>query len=153
MKNLILFIIFFSVHFTTIAQQIINGTLVHDNVERNYILHIPASYDEHTSVPLIFSFHGFGSSAAVNKYYNKLDLIADTAGFIVVYPQGELYNGSTHWNVGGFTLGSKVDDVGFTAALLDSISTNYNINSERVYSCGMSNGGYMSFLLACQLSS
>ena len=57
-----------------------------------------------------------------------------------------------HWNVGGWTLGSTIDDVGFTEALLTKISTAYTIDLQRVYSTGMSNGGYMSFLLACQLS-
>jgi polyhydroxybutyrate depolymerase len=60
--------------------------------------------------------------------------------------------GTTHWNVGGWTMGSTIDDVGFTASLLDSISNTYTIDDTRVYSTGMSNGGYMSFLLACQLS-
>ena len=137
---------------TANSQQTINGKIVHDNIEREFITYIPASYDSNNSVPLIFCFHGYSSNAFINYNYTKLKNIADTAGFIVVHPQGTLLNGISHWNVGGWTTGSTVDDVGFTNVLLDTISSIYNINSERVYSTGMSNGGYMSFLLACQLS-
>ena len=105
-----------------------------------------------TSIPLVFCFHGYNSSANSIMNYTNFNYISDTAGFIVVYPQGTLLQGTTHWNVGGWTLGSSTDDVGFIRSLLDSISYEYNIDSSRVYSTGMSNGGYMSFLLACQLS-
>lgn len=143
----------FILTFTSIySQETINGNIVHDNINREYIIYIPASYDSDIPVPLIFCFHGYSSNAFVNYNYTKFKNIADTAGFIVVHPQGTLLNGVTHWNVGGWTTGSTVDDVGFTNALLDTISRSYNINAEKVYSTGMSNGGYMSFLLACQLS-
>jgi polyhydroxybutyrate depolymerase len=85
-------------------------------------------------------------------WYGDFRSIADTAGFMVIHPQGTLFNGITHWNVGGWTIGSATDDVGFVEALLDSLSVEYNIDSTRIYATGMSNGGFMSFLLASQLS-
>ena len=72
--------------------------------------------------------------------------------FFASCAQGTLLKRKSHWNVGGWTLDSKIDDVGFISSLLDSLSERYNINQSRIYSTGMSNGGYMSFLLACQLS-
>jgi polyhydroxybutyrate depolymerase len=85
--------------------------------------------------------------------YTGFTAIADTAGFILVHPDGTLDGSATsHWNVGGWTVGSTVDDVGFTNLMIEEISANYNVNANRIYSTGMSNGGYMSFLLACQLS-
>ena len=79
--------------------------------------------------------------------------IADQENFIVVYPQGSLIlNLLAHWNVGGFTEGSNTDDVAFVDYLISSLSEMYNLNLDRVYATGMSNGGFMSFLLACQLS-
>ena len=151
MKNFLLFLIF--VPFLISGQQTINGNITHDNISRSYILYVPASYNSASPVPLVFCFHGYTSNSNANFSYTNFKSIADTAGFIVVHPQGTLdNNGSAHWNVGGWTVGSTVDDVGFTAALLDSISSNYNINADRVYSTGMSNGGYMSFHLACTLS-
>lgn len=152
MKKFILSFIFIGYALAIFSQQTINGSIMHDNIERDYILYVPEIYSDDTPVPLVFNFHGYTSNAEQQMAYGDFRSIADTANFIVVQPQGTLLNGITHWNVGGFTLGSTTDDVGFTAALLDSISAEYNINSERVYSTGMSNGGFMSFLLACQLS-
>ena len=134
------------------AQETLNLTLDHDGITRDYTLYVPASYDSETAVPLVFSLHGYTSNNALNMMYTGFNLIADTANFIVAYPQGTAYLGANHWNVGAFTAGSTTDDVGFLSELIDEISANYNINLDRVYSTGMSNGGYMSFLLACQIS-
>jgi len=146
----LLFIILFPI--TCLAQQTINGSIIHNGMQRDYILYIPASYAGNAEVPLVFNFHGYGSNANEQMWYGDFRSIADTAGFLVVHPEGTLFNGITHWNVGGWTVGSTVDDVGFTAALIDSLAADYTIDASRIYSTGMSNGGFMSFLLACQLS-
>jgi polyhydroxybutyrate depolymerase len=125
---------------------------MHDGIQREYILYIPANYTGNNAVPLVLNFHGYGSNASEQMWYGDFRSIADTAGFMVIHPQGTLFNGITHWNVGGWTIGSTTDDVGFVDALLDSISEAYNIDSTRIYATGMSNGGFMSFLLASQLS-
>ena len=142
-----------TVSFTlTYAQQTINGSIIHDGIQRDYILYIPAIYDGGTEVPLVFNFHGFGSNANEQMLYGDFRDIADSEGFLLVHPEGTFFNGNQHWNVGGFTVGSTVDDVGFTEALIEELAGLYTINLDRVYATGMSNGGYMSFLLACQLS-
>lgn len=142
-----------TVSFTlTYAQQTINGSIIHDGIQRDYILYIPAIYDGGTEVPLVFNFHGFGSNANEQMLYGDFRAIADSEGFLLVHPEGTFFNGNQHWNVGGFTIGSTVDDVGFTEALIEELAGPYTINLDRVYATGMSNGGYMSFLLACQLS-
>lgn len=134
------------------GQQTINASIMHDNIQRDYILYIPASYSPGTEAPLVLCFHGYTSSAATISFYSDFNTIADTAGFLIAYPQGTLDGTSkSHWNVGGWIVGSTVDDVGFTDALLDTLLGGYNIDTDRIYSTGMSNGGYMSFLLACQL--
>lgn len=135
-----------------IPQQTITGTLEHDGTIRSYILYIPASYNANEACPLLMSFHGFSSNSEVNFAYTDFKSIADTAGFILVHPQGSNFNGVPHWNVGGFTLGSNIDDIGFVSSLIDTLSSDYTVDKDRIYSTGMSNGGYMSFLLACQLS-
>lgn len=137
---------------TLFAQQTITASITHDGLTRSYILYVPASYSAENSAPLVFNFHGYTSNASDQMWYGDFRPIADTAGFLVVHPQGTLLDGQTHWNVGGWTTASTIDDVGFTVALLDSLSDQYNIDSDRVYSTGMSNGGFMSFLLACQAS-
>ena len=142
-----------TVSFTlTYAQQTINGSIIHDGIQRDYILYIPAIYDGGTEVPLVFNFHGFGSNANEQMWYGDFRAIADSEGFLLVHPEGTFFYGNQHWNVGGFTIGSTVDDVGFTEALIEELAGLYTINLDKVYATGMSNGGYMSFLLACQLS-
>ncbi|MAE08003.1 MAG: hypothetical protein CL661_04510 [Bacteroidetes bacterium] len=138
--------------FAVYSQQTITDTITHDGIQREYVLYIPASYTGDSPVPMVLNFHGYGSTANEQMWYGDFRPISDTAGFIIAHPQGTLFNGTTHWNVGGWTIGSTTDDVGFTDALLDTLAVNYNIDSTRVYATGMSNGGFMSFLLSCQLS-
>jgi polyhydroxybutyrate depolymerase len=114
-------------------------------------LYVPASYSPGNDLPLVLNFHGYTSNAWQQAFYSNFNTVADAEGFIIVYPDGTLDNqGTTHWNVGWG--GSTVDDIGFTSALIDSISAEYSINQDRVYSTGMSNGGFMSYQLACELS-
>jgi polyhydroxybutyrate depolymerase len=136
----------------TIRTGVIEATITVNNTSRSYILYVPANYTAESSVPLVFNFHGLGSNAFQQMVYGDFRTLADQEGFIVVQPNGTTYLGFAHWNVGGFTAGSTADDVGFTDALLTEISTTYNIDAQRVYATGMSNGGYMSFLLACQMN-
>lgn len=77
-----------------------------------------------------------------------MNAVADTAGFLVCYPDGI----NSQWN-SGFQAPyyGGVDDVGFISVLIDSLASGYNIDLARVYSCGMSNGGFMSYRLACDL--
>lgn len=151
MNKLLLLLLLF-VTLSGYSQQTLNESIIHNNLQRDYIIHVPGAYSVNDPIPLVFCFHGYGSNASTIMSYTSFNYISDTAGFIVVYPQGTLLQGTTHWNVGGWTLGSNMDDVGFISSLLDSLSDQYNIDESRVYSTGMSNGGYMSFLLACQLS-
>jgi polyhydroxybutyrate depolymerase len=150
-RNLLSVIILFATLYTN-AQQTLNESILHDGATREYIVYIPAIYDGLNPVPLLFNFHGYGMSANDQMTVLNMRAVADTAGFIIVYPQGTLHWGSPHWNVGSWTLGSNVDDIGFTEAMIDKLTSNYNIDLNRVYSCGYSNGGYFSFELACQLS-
>lgn len=150
-RNLLLVIFLFATIYTN-AQQTINESMLHYGVTREYIVYIPAIYDGSTPVPLLFNFHGYGMSAYNQMSWGNMRAVADTEGFILVYPQGTLFWNSPHWSVGSWTLGSNADDIGFTEAIIDTLAANYNIDLDRVYSCGYSNGGYFSFELACQLS-
>lgn len=133
------------------SQQTINRTITHNNVQREYILYIPTNYTGSSAVPLLFNFHGFTFTANNQMQYGDFRPLADAEGFIIVHPQGTLFNGNTHWNVGAWTTGSTADDLGFTETLLDALSNDYNIDLTRVYSTGFSNGGVFSFFLACRL--
>lgn len=123
---------------------------MHNSLQRSYILYVPISYTSGNPVPLVINFHGYTSNASDQMMYGDFRAIADTAGFLLVHLMGTLDgSGNTYWNSGW---GGTVDDIGFTEALIDSLALSYNINMARVYSTGMSNGGFMSYTLACALS-
>lgn len=134
------------------GQKTVTGTITSDNVKRSYRLYIPKSYTGTTPVPLLFNFHGYTSNAAQQEFYGSFKAIADTANFLVLLPEGlPLIGTNTGFN--NFSLpGVKPDDVLFTSDLIDSISAKYAIDRNRIYSTGMSNGGFMSYDLACFLS-
>jgi polyhydroxybutyrate depolymerase len=143
-------VVFFLLTLVSFGQQTINGSITHGGIQRTYILYVPAGYSATNPAPLVLNFHGLTSNASAQMFYGEFRPIADTAGFLLVAPQGTINpQGDTYWNAG---FGGVVDDVSFTEALIDSLSATYNINQEMVYSTGMSNGGYMSYYLACNLS-
>lgn len=137
----------------------INGTcysninaqsIVHDGINREYVLYIPNSYDGTSPVPLMLNFHGFGGSASEYMNYADMRAVAETDTFILVYPQGSCLDGSSHWNPcppGGDNK-SNVDDLGFVEALINKISSQYNVDNDRIYAAGYSNGGMMAYGLA-----
>ncbi|MFC2176221.1 T9SS type A sorting domain-containing protein [Bacteroidota bacterium] len=145
----ILLLLFF-ISSVCFAQQTVKDTIVHDGLERAYILYVPANYSEAAAAPLVINFHGHTSNSQEQMFYGDFTKIAEAEGFIVVHPMGTLdFQNEPYWNAG---FGGAVDDVGFTESLIDSLSAQYNIDQARVYSTGMSNGGYMSYTLACELS-
>ncbi len=120
---------------------------------RTFSIYVPPAYENRTgAVPLLFSLHGYTSQGRLNLLYTGFQEYADQEGFIVVYPQGTVLEstGETHWNVGGWTAGSTADDVEFLGIVADYMGDAFDINTDRVYSTGMSNGGFMSYELACQ---
>jgi polyhydroxybutyrate depolymerase len=127
-------------------------SIEHDGNNRKYFIHVPPNYESTQSIPVLLAFHGYGGTAKSFMKHSNFNEIADVNNFIVVYPEGLTFEWYTHWNVGGWTNGSTVDDVGFVNSLLDDLEVNYNIETNKIYATGMSNGGFMSFLLACQLS-
>ncbi len=126
--------------------------LNHDFINRTYYMSYPDNFSEQESAPLIINMHGFGSNALSQRYYSEMDEFAHEQGIAVVYPQGIVNSiGSTSWNVGTFWDFSDLDDVGFIEEMIDKICNDFNIDQDRIYACGMSNGGYMSYELACEL--
>lgn len=130
------------------AQTTITGSFMHDGINRTYSFYVPASYVAGNAVPLVIGLHGTGSDGESFIQNRDFRPIADTAGFIVAYPDGSTLLGIKFWNYGN-VLGSDVDDVGFLEALIDTIAAAYTINPQRVYCTGMSNGSFMAYCLAC----
>ena len=126
--------------------------LNHDLINRTYYMSYPDNISEQESAPLIINMHGFGGNALSQRYYSEMDEFAHEQGIAVVYPQGIVNSiGYASWNVGTFWDFSNLDDVGFIEEMIDKISNDFNIDQDRIYACGMSNGGYMSYELACEL--
>ena len=129
------------------------GTLVFDTIQfdglqRSFIVFEPDIYTGTEAVPLVLNLHGSGSNAIEQIVYSQFNFVADTAGFLVVIPDAV----DNEWNAGfSGTPTSAPDDVGFLTALMDTIAANYMIDPDRVYSTGMSLGGFMSYRLACEV--
>lgn len=123
-------------------------SIMSNNIMRKYRLYVPTIYTGSQSVPLILNLHGYTSNALQQQFYSNFMPIADTANFLMVYPEGKAPLGNQYWNAG---FGGTENDVLFMSDLIDSLKLNYNIDLNSVYSCGMSNGGIMSYYLACNL--
>lgn len=134
---------------SAITQNTILGSFMHGGLQRTYRVYVPPVYNPAVPAPLIINLHGYGSNNIEQEIYTNFKPIADTSGFIIVHPNGTPdFSNTLHWNTFGT---SNVDDVGFLSALIDTLSVQLNINQSMVYATGMSNGGFMSFQLACQL--
>ena len=132
-------------------------SILWQSIERTYLLHLPAAFDDSQELPLVIAMHGGFGNANNIENQSQLSAKADDENFIVVYPEGVkagVFNIRT-WNAGwccGHASASNIDDVGFINALIDTLIKDYPIDINRVYATGMSNGGYMSYRLACELS-
>jgi polyhydroxybutyrate depolymerase len=147
MKRLLIILIAISFSFCVYSQTYKSDSIKHDGLSRHYLLYVPNIYNPGKPTPLVFNLHGLGSNSLEQIFYGNFMPIADTANFILVVPDGTAILGSQFWNVG--IIPSSVDDIGFLEDLIDSLALQYNINRNRVYSTGMSNGGFMSYYLAC----
>jgi polyhydroxybutyrate depolymerase len=124
-----------------------------NNQERQYRLYVPRSYDTSQPAPLVLVLHGGGGNARSMVRYvgDSFHAVAERDGVIIAYP--EAIEGT--WNDGrGLDVTAQrdnIDDVAFITQLIDHLSTELAIDPQRIYATGISNGGHMSFRLACQV--
>ena len=157
MRNITLLFLFFPL---VTLSQIINKTLFFDGLEREYIVYVPDNYDGTSDVPLLFCFHG--GSGYANEFLQMVNMnaIADTAGFIVIYPQGAFdYGALEQGQDSSFAYTSWLhksptthNDVNFIDALIDTLNSQYLVDLNRVYACGYSEGGIFTYELGCRLN-
>jgi polyhydroxybutyrate depolymerase len=129
-----------------------NGKLISSGQVREYLLYVPPGYDPQTPVPLVISIHGFSDWPAHHMGMTGWNDLADEDGFLVVYPAGVDF--PKRWRASGQANedGDAMVDVRFISDLIDKLEQDYAIDPTRVYVNGMSNGGGMTYLLACELS-
>lgn len=128
------------------------ATLVSGGFTRSSEIHLPPAYDAKTPFPLVLVLHGRLGDGRGMRRISHFDQVADRHGFLVVFPDG--YQKS--WADGGSpgpAERANVDDVAFIGALLDRLKKDFRVDTRRLYVTGLSNGGYMSGRLACDLAS
>jgi len=132
------------------------ATLMVDGRTRDYFVHVPIGYDGQTPVPVVFVLHGATQSAASAERMSGMSEKADHENFLAVYPTGTgRIKSVPTWNSGaccGYAMENHVDDVAFFSALIDELEQDYSVDPKRIYATGISNGGMMSYRLACELS-
>lgn len=129
--------------------QVIDG----ETITREYIIHVPSGYQEGDNLPLVIVYHGFGGCA----YYmpdetSGLNDLADEENFFVAYPQAAYRPAKedTYWEP-GFNGGESIylDDIFFSGQLIEHIDEEFSLDLTRVYAAGYSNGGMLTYSLAC----
>lgn len=150
MKFFSIFYIFFSLNLLYSQTSVIK-TININGSPRTYRLYVPTIYTGNESVPLVFNFHGYTSNALEQENYGDFRAIADTANFILVHPEGLNAGSGNFWNAFTTTDVSNYD-YQFVSQLIDSLQVEFLIDESRIYSTGLSNGGFFSYDLACFMS-
>jgi polyhydroxybutyrate depolymerase len=122
--------------------------------ERIAKVYTPSDYDRTNSYPLVVMLHGYGANGFLNDLIFKLKPRVDAEQFVLVIPEGTTdESGSQFWNATPQCCNfddSDVDDVGYLASLVEEARQKIHIDSDRIGFVGHSNGGYMSYRMACE---
>ncbi len=124
---------------------------------RPYQLKIPANYDPGSPTALIVLLHGYSSNSNEVANYFGLIKAADSQGFLLAYPDGTIDSrGNRYWNGTDACCAfdpDPADDVSYLTSVMDDIAAKYNVDPNRIYFVGHSNGAFMSNRMACEHSS
>ena len=141
---------------TALTTGLSSGSITWDGLERTYLVYVPYSYDGTQSMPLVIVLHGGGGTAQgmIDLTYKGFNNLAEEDNFVVVYPQGTSSSAAigTRWNDGRNEEYCQADDVGFISTLIDRLEQTLDIDTDRVYATGISNGAHMCMRLTRELS-
>jgi polyhydroxybutyrate depolymerase len=117
---------------------------------RSFILDVPKAYNPKTPIAVVIVLHGWTTTADLAEKYTRMQEEGEKEGFVTVFPDGE----GKGWNAGFINLtGAHPDDVHFINDLLDHLEKELNVDKNREYVCGHSNGAFMANYLGAKLSS
>ena len=122
-------------------------------VKRDYTMHIPPGYDGSKPMPIVYMFHYFRGNSEEMAKTSELSKKADKEGFIVIYPnaQGWLGTNLRQWNLNN-NADYRVDEVAFVETMMNTTEAKLNIDKDRVFIAGYSNGGMLAQEIAAKLS-
>jgi polyhydroxybutyrate depolymerase len=111
-------------------------------------------YDHAVPTPLLVVLHGRGANGTLQLAYTGFADLLEQQALLIAAPDGtgQPSDGTSFWNATDACCdfeGTGVDDSGYLSGLVAEIAGVYNVDPDRVFLFGHSNGGYMSFRLAC----
>jgi len=134
--------------------QNLTESFVHEGAMRTYHIYLPPGFSKKKPAPMVLALHGGGGQGrnfVRGTSDGTLINAADKRGVVLVFPEGI----DRRWNDGrrgNFGSAKRYNDVGFLSAMIDRMVQRYGIDKRRVYTTGISNGGFMSVRLAMDLS-
>jgi len=119
-------------------------------------LYVPSKYAPSAPTPLLILLHGYTASGAAQELLFDFKPLAEANTVLYMYPDGTVDKlGHRFWNATDACcdfFGVPVDDVSYLTSLITEIETRYNVDPKRIYFAGHSNGGVMSYRMACDQS-
>lgn len=156
--KLVLLLIIFNIKNSFAELQSFNGPFRQDfdytNKREKSLVYLPENYDKNKKYPLLISLHGLGGSASMQNLIFDFRPLATEFQFILVVPNGlQGAAGLRFWNGTDFCCGTNqkpVDDVQYIRELVDGMSGEYSVDRNRIHLFGHSNGGFLSYRIACE---
>ena len=142
LKLIFYFFILFS--FSLFSQT--QDSFMHDGETRNFVYFTPSNWNNENQLPLLIVLHGLTQTGNGIMDITEFNVIAESEGFVVCYPDG--LNNS--WNADMNALNSEVDDLGFIEALVSYFEDGFNTNPQMRYLTGFSNGGFLSHKISSE---
>ena len=125
-----------------------------NGVRREYTLYPSTLESSDTPLTLVINFHGYGDCASayaedIGNFYG-LNNLADDEGFLIAYPQAMIREkGDPYWEPGDVGPDIAINDVMFARRLVSDVATKLQVDIEKTFAVGFSNGGMMAYDLAC----